>query len=120
SPHIRAVVVTASDESDSLGVICERGFISLHCSDRQSLARACVTLNSKFALYFLLLTSGRPQLGHFEPIQQDFLALPIPDENSLCQRALQSARTFDDLDRLVLDAFDCNEADRILVGEAVE
>ena len=59
------------------GVLCNKSYVTVHAPQRL-LEAAWLTFNSKVAVYFLQLTSGRIAAYRPEALVHDLLALPLP------------------------------------------
>ena len=112
-PRFRAVLV----DSDETGVLCSRDYISVRTDSEAKglLEAACVMLNSRLTVYFVLGHSGRFATYRPAPEIVEILATPIPDNV-----AFDQIRSFDDLDARVYSAAGLKESERALVEHAVD
>lgn len=97
------------------GIICSRLFASVH-GPREWLEAACLSLNSKIAVYVLLLTSGRFASYRPEPNVDDFAQIPIPEPST---GILQGLTSLDDLDERVHQVFPFKESQWVLVDDLI-
>ena len=77
---------------------------------------ACLIVNSKIAVYMLLLTSGR-FVYRPKPSKDELLGLPVPPTNAGLTYRLDDPET---IDRLSFDLFQLNEPERILVEDMID
>ena len=101
---------------DQTAVLCNRSYISVH-GPMSVLEAACISHNSKVALYFQFLTSGRFSAYRPEPSKEDILNVPIP--HAECG-LLDGVHDFPTLDQKAYDLFCLTEAERILVEDAID
>jgi len=101
---------------DAEGVICSQSFITVHTDkERQHiLETACATYNSSFAVYYLLLTSGRFAFYRPEPLVKELRRLPLPKAT---KNILDGIAEFDELDSRVSYLLGLQEAELILVDD---
>ena len=112
--RFRAVIVRSSAQIGP--VFCSRSFTSVHVPDGQEavLESACLTYNSRLPVYYLLLTSGRFATYRPEPNEEELLRVPIP---AVRKDILVGAKTPDDWDVRVEDAFGLKDAERVLIDD---
>jgi hypothetical protein len=111
--RFRAVQINSNDHR---GVICTKAYVSIHVKtgDPNILASACLSYNSKLAIYYLLLSSGRFAFYRPEPDVIDLLRVPIP----ICtEQLLQGIETFEDIDSRLYDAFSLKESEKVLIED---
>jgi hypothetical protein len=115
--RLRAVSVT-SDPSTG-GVICNQSYVSVSADPNYSnlLDAACLLFNSKFAVYLLLLKSGRFAFYRTEPLVSDLLALPLPPPRD---GLLNGLRSFKDVDERVRELFSLDHSEWPLVEDLCE
>ena len=101
---------------DQTGIMCNRSYISVH-GPMGVLESACIAHNSKVALYFQLLASGRFSAYRPEASIEDILEVPIPHPESDLLEGLDS---FSDLDQKVYDLFHLTDAERVLIEDAID
>lgn len=100
------------------GLLCTRSYYSVSASEslRPALESACAFLNSKFATYYLLMTSGRFAMYRPEPTTDDFLAIPVLDLGN----ELSDADDVAELDAIIAQALDLRVAEQCLVDETFD
>ncbi|MEP0748797.1 N-6 DNA methylase [Coleofasciculus sp. FACHB-501] len=111
--RFKAAVVSPSHQS---GIICTKAYVSVHIKtdDSNILDSACLSYNSKLAVYYLLLSSGRFAFYRPEPNVEDLLQVPIPE---CSEEIIQGIKTFDDIDYRIYDAFSLKESERVLIED---
>lgn len=97
------------------GLLCTQSYVTV-TSDADTLASACLTYNSKLAVYFLQLTSGRMATYRPETTVGDLLDVPLPQRTG----DLECIRGPDDFDTQVFDAFALKDAERVLIEDMVD
>jgi hypothetical protein len=97
------------------GVICSQNFVSVHVPpENADLTDAAVLVyNSKLAVYFLLLTSGRIASYRPNAVVKDLLSVPLAPRVP----ELASVQDVDRVDELVHDAFAFRDAEWTLVED---
>jgi hypothetical protein len=107
--------ITVSDDG-SQGIICSKSYISVHIPRKHIsvLESACLSYNSKLAVYYLLLSSGRFASYRPEPNVEDLLRVPIPESRP---RLLQALKTFDEVDERVRQAFSFKDSEWVLIDD---
>ncbi|MBI5688614.1 MAG: N-6 DNA methylase [Verrucomicrobia bacterium] len=107
------------EKSDEIGVLCSQSYITV--SDPNAVAgqssildAATIVLNSKLAVYHLLLTSSRFASYRPEPLVADFLNVPLPPIKG---DALDYVRKPADCDVLVRNGFELAREDWGLVED---
>ena len=112
--RFRAAIVDAPD----LGVLCTQSFVSVQADRdlRSLLERACVSFNSEFAVYFLLLSSGRFASYRPSPKPEELLSVPIIDVDISRADGLKS---FSDLDSYVWDVLNLQSNNKVLIEDAL-
>ena len=100
----------------SEGALCSQSYVSIHAAGEaaQYLEAAWLAYNSRLAVYYLLLTSGRFAFYIPEPLVQDMLRVPIPDPHPRLLAGLQDWR---DVDARTKSAFELKEAEWTLVED---
>jgi hypothetical protein len=98
------------------GIICNQSYLSVH-GNATALEAACLSHNSKLAVYFNFLTSGR--FGAYRPklSRDEILSLPIPYPEIGLLNEIGSYKTLDDR---VFELFELSDAERVLIEDAVE
>jgi len=112
--RFRAVITESDGTMD--GVICSQSYISIHVKQefRRVLEAACLSYNSKLAVYYLLLTSGR--FSSYRPSinAEDLLRVPIPDASP---GLLTNLKDFNDIDERLRKAFKFKDSEWALVED---
>lgn len=105
------------DSDDNKGILCTQSYVTVHLSEDQTgfLDAACLSYNSIFAVYFLLLTSSRFASYRPEPLVEEMLRVPIPDPKPDILSGVRKGGSV--LDARVRDAFGFNEAEWVLVED---
>ena len=116
SGRFAAAIIESSSKE---GIICSQSYISVHTSqkDFSFLESACLTYNSKLAVYFLFLASGRFASYRPEPSVKDLRRVPIPKERSRRLQNIKIFQTFDEVDEYVRQAFNFNDSECILIDD---
>lgn len=87
------------------GVICNSNYISIHAKENNKawLEAACLSCNSKLAVYYLLLSSGR--FASYRPAvyKKDLLNVPIPEPRSGLLQQISSLEHVDQRIRQLLE-----------------
>ena len=111
--RFRAVV----NSSRNTGILCSQGYISIRAApgEKHLLEDACLMLNSKLAVYYLLGHSGRFATYRPEPQVAELLATPIVRTN-----ALGGIRSFEELDQRAFSAAGLKPSERALIDHAVD
>ncbi|WP_413175236.1 class I SAM-dependent DNA methyltransferase [Anabaena azotica] len=114
SGRFRSVII----EPDNInqGIICSESYVSIHIPESHisHLNAACLAYNSKLAVYYLLLSSGRFASYIPEVNVDDLLRVPIP-ESSVGD--LQNIETFDDIDKRIREAFEFKDSEWVLIND---
>ena len=105
-----------SESADRTSVLCNQSYVSVH-ADTAVLQAAAVAYNSKVAVYFHFLTSGRFAAYRPKLAKDELLALPIPFPRLGLLHGLQS---YVQLDDRVFELFGLKEAERVLVEDTIE
>lgn len=95
------------------GVLCNKSYVTVHGSQKL-LEAAWLMFNSKIAVYFLQLTSGRMAAYRPEALVHDLLALPLPPLETSNLKGLDS---YEAIDTRVFDAFGLKDAERVLIED---
>ena len=96
--------------------MCNQSYVSVH-ADEPVLKAASVAYNSRLAVYFYFMTSGRfaayrPKLAAPEVLEVP-LALPGPT-------ATHVVREYSEIDDLAFELFDLKESEKVLVEDAID
>ena len=118
------------------GVLCSKSYVSVHenSDDSKILNVACLTYNSHWATYYLLLTSGRFAFDRAEVDSGELVTVPLPivketgvtSETATRFHALIASDsssgivTSKDIDVSVFDAFGFQSSERILIEDLVQ
>ena len=98
------------------GIICSSSYVSVHIAEENSLIleAACLSYNSKLAVYYLLLSSGRFASYIPEVNIDDLLRVPIPE---LSVGELKNIKTIDDIDKCIRQAFEFKDSEWVLIND---
>lgn len=99
----------------SEGIICNQSYLSVH-GESDALEAACLSFNSKVAVYYNLLTSGRFAAYRPKLSRDEILNFPVPDPRP---GLLDDIANREELDERVFDLFDFSDAERVLVEDGV-
>jgi hypothetical protein len=112
----RFQAATVLSENVRQGVFFTQSYLSVHIPPKYAgyLDAACLSFNSSFAVYFVLLTSSRFASYRPEPLVSEFLRLPIPEPQPNLLRGLERP---EDVDRRVREAFNFKDAEWVLVED---
>jgi hypothetical protein len=112
--RFRAVLVKSNVKLGA--VLPSASYVSVHVpeNNEELLGSACLSLNSRIAVYYLMLSSGRVAFYRPNAKQDDMLNVPIP----ACQReAVNKVTTYQEIDEEVKKAFNLNDAEATLVED---
>ena len=109
--RFRAVLVKSDDGK---GVLCSHSYVSVHSKHSSILESACLSFNSKLAVYFLMLSSG--QFATYRPkiTVEEALSVPITETR---QNLLKGIKTFEELDNRVYELFSLKDSEKILIED---
>ena len=110
SRRFEAVLVNAVNQD---GVICSDSYVTVHSPQKSVLLSTWLVFNSKLAVYFQLLTSGRFAAFIPQPLEQDLRNLPIPHITN----SKLSVRSYNKIDAIVGRAFGLNETELALIDD---
>jgi len=98
------------------GALCTQSYVTVHvpASQKELLGAACLSLNSMFATYYLLLTSGRFASYRPEALVLELLAVPLPPPRPDLLDDIVSQK---DVDTRVAEAFGFKDAERVLIED---
>ena len=98
------------------GVLCNQSYVSIH-AESSVLEAACVSHNSKVAVYFHFLTSGR--FAAYRPAlsKSNVMGLPVPVPRPGLLGGVESYRGYDDR---AFECFGLKDAERVLIEDAIE
>jgi hypothetical protein len=97
------------------GVLPNQSYFSVH-ADAAILDAACLAHNSSLAVYFHFLTSGRVSAYRPKLSRDEILSLPIPVP---AEALLDGVSDYASLDARIYSLFHLNEAERVLVEDAL-
>jgi N-6 DNA Methylase len=103
-------------DSSREGILCTQSYVTVHVPvhQRSFIEAACLSYNSAFAVYFLLLTSSRFASYRPEPLVEELLQVPIPETRS---GILDGVTTFKEIDDRVRDSFGFKDAEWVLIED---
>lgn len=115
--RFRAALVESTPETG--GVFCSRSYVSVHAEGGSalSLEAACLSLNSKLAVYYLFLTSGRFASYRPEVTEEELLNVPLSAPRI---GLLQNVDSYEDIDKRVQREFGLRESDWALVEDVFD
>jgi hypothetical protein len=97
------------------GVLCSQSYVTV-TSEPATLAAACLSYNSKLAIYFLQLTSGRMAAYRPETTVAELLDVPLPDEAG----DLEAITDYAGFDRQMIKAFKLKDAEQVLIDDMID
>lgn len=111
--RFRAVLIKSSDHN---GVISSGNYLSIHSENKSALESACLVYNSKLAVYFLLLSSGRFATYRPSVLVNEALSVPLPEKNL---DNFNSIKPFDfiEVDKRVYHLFNLQSSQKILIDD---
>ena len=114
SGRFRSVII--DPDNTNQGIICSESYVSIHIPESHisQLNAACLSYNSKLAVYYLLLSSGRFASYIPEVNVDDLLRVPIPE---LSVGDLQNIKTIDDIDERIRQAFEFKDSEWVLIND---
>jgi type I restriction-modification system DNA methylase subunit len=120
--RFRAVMVEGEDiggQTEAISIICSKSFCSVHANieNKGILQAACLAINSKFAVYYLLLTSGRFASYRPEVNMEELLSIPLPP---LTDEILDGIDSFDAIDERMYELLQIRAHERILIDDLVD
>jgi hypothetical protein len=112
--RFRAMMVDSDERTG--GIVCKRSYSSVHVpeANRAILEAACLGLNSKIAVYHLLLTSPRFATYRPEPALEDLLSVPLPEPKS---DLLKGIENLEQLDERTWEAYALKPSERAIVED---
>ena len=102
---------------DQTGILCNQSYISVHTKMSKILEAACISHNSKIAVYYHFLTSGRFAAYRPKLSNDEILNLPIPFPASV---SLEGVDSYPALDRCAFELFELKDAESVLIEDAIE
>lgn len=114
SGRFRSVIIDINDTNE--GIICSESYVSIHIPEESIslLNAACLAYNSKLAVYYLLLSSGRFASYIPEVNVDDLLCVPIP---KIHLAVLQNIKTIDDVDEHIRQGFEFKDSEWVLIND---
>lgn len=108
--------IVKSNKNENQSIICSESYVSVHVDKVQAsiLESACLSYNSKLAVYYLFLSSGRFASYIPEVKPKDLLRVPVPECNS---GLLSSINNFDAVDRQIYQAFNFKDSEKVLIED---
>jgi hypothetical protein len=113
SGRFQARIVRSTDRE---GILCNKSYVTVHALEGL-LEAALLTFNSKLAVYFLHLTSGRIAAYRPEALVHELLDLPLPPPRSGLTEGVDSYKA---IDARVYEAFDFKDSERVLIEDMLE
>lgn len=111
--RFRAALVDSDENTGA--ILCSKSYVSIHSKTNSEILRsAWLSLNSKLAVYFLRLTSGRFCSYRPEPNVQDLLKIPIAEPEGSLFKDIDS---FEHVDSRIRQALGIKESEWILVED---
>ncbi|MEH1940792.1 MAG: N-6 DNA methylase [Nostoc sp.] len=112
--RFRSVIIEINHTNE--GIICSESYVSIHISEEyiSLLNAACLAYNSKLAVYYLLLSSGRFASYIPEVNVDDLLRVPIPEAQL---GVLENIKTIDDVDERIRQAFEFKDSEWVLIND---
>ena len=114
--RFRAVIINS--EVPGLGVICKETYLTVRDLNPSAanVRSACVVYNSRFATYYLALTSSR--IGHYitETLTEELIKVPLPPEIP----DISTLDSFEAIDEATRKAFGFTTADWTLIEDFLE
>jgi hypothetical protein len=116
--RFQAAIVRANQELDQ-GIMCSESYVNVHASEDKSeiLEAACLSYNSKLAVYFLFLSNGRFASYIPEVKPKDLLRVPIPQSNLA---SLTNIENFDDIDEKIRQSFSFKDSEWALIEDTLK
>jgi hypothetical protein len=101
------------------GILCTQSYVSVSGKGVQPsvLESAALVFNSKLAVYYLLLTSGRFAFYRIEPLFADLMLTPLPLPR---EGLLSGVSTLDQVDQRVREAFQLEDIEWALIEDLCE
>jgi type I restriction-modification system DNA methylase subunit len=95
--RFQAAIIRSSEDLDR-GIICSESYVNAHVPEEQAsiLEAACLSYNSKLAVYFLFLSNGRFASYIPEVKPKDLLRVPIPQLDSVSLTHINSLECIDE------------------------
>jgi len=112
--RFQAVIVNSEKEP----VLCSQSYLTVHASKQHSenLKAICLTVISKLAVYYLLLSSGRFASFIPELTVDDLMQLPIPEDSGVVIKNIENIDE-NEVDERIYNAFLIKESERVLIED---
>lgn len=116
--RFQAAIVRTNQEHDQ-GIICSESYVNVHIPEKQTpiLEAACLSYNSKLAVYFLFLSNGRFASYIPEVKSKDLLRVPIPQSNNV---SLANINSFEDIDEQIRRSFSFKDSEWVLIEDTLK
>jgi hypothetical protein len=110
--RFQAVLHSSSENA----VICNQSYVSVHALPGYEgwLDSAFLSVNSRVAAYYLMLTSGRFATYRPEPLLENFKSVPLPEPQP---KLIQDVKSLDDVDTRINQALGLSDVDEILISD---
>jgi hypothetical protein len=111
----RFQAVSVTNLGSHSGVICSQNYVSVHVPPSHSdlIDASVLVYNSKLAVYFLLLTSGRIASYRPNTVVEELLSVPFAPRVPDCRMV----RDVEQLDKTVQKIFDFRDAEWVLIDD---
>ena len=115
----RFQAVLIEDAHSDEGIICSGSYVSVHIPEEFTsvLEAACLSYNSKLAVYYLFLSSASFAFYRPKVNVEDLLCMPIPETTA---GLLQSIKTIDDIDLYTRQAFGFKDSEWVLIEDLLD
>ena len=105
-----------NQSKDQMGILCNQSYISVH-TIMPVLEATSISHNSKVAVYYHFLTSGRFASYRPKLSKDEILNLPIPFPAS---DSLEGVNSYPALDKRAFELFELKDAESVLIEDAIE
>lgn len=112
--RFHAAIVTGGPRSK--GALCSKSYTNVHTpdwEDRGVLDSICLTFNSRFAVYYLQLTSGRMATYRPEVNVDDLMKVPLACGTNV----LDGIKSYGDVDQRVCKLLELSDSERVLIDD---
>jgi type I restriction-modification system DNA methylase subunit len=109
-------VIVRQDNDIAQGVICSESYVNVHFTNESPsiLGSACLTYNSKLAVYFLFLSNGS-FASYIHKIElKDIIRVPIPEVK---YDLLANVSSYDEIDESIRQAFSFKDSEWVLIED---
>ncbi|MEB3883991.1 Eco57I restriction-modification methylase domain-containing protein [Lyngbya sp. CCY1209] len=116
SQRKRFLAVLIQPEKSGEGIVCSGSYVTVHIEPENLsiMEAACLSYNSKLAVYYLLLSSHRFANYRPEIKPSDLLRVPIPDRVTL---SIEDIQSWEDVDEAVRAAFSFKDSEWTLIND---